>query len=78
MNKLKKLLFGGAMLLLLPLAVFAQDDAPAAIDTGDTAWMIVATSLVLLMTPGLAFFYGGLVRRKNILSVFDQPISSSS
>ena len=42
------------------------------IDTGDTAWMIVSTALVMLMTPGLALFYGGLVRRKNILSVFMQ------
>jgi ammonium transporter, Amt family len=43
------------------------------IDTGDTAWMIVATTLVLLMTiPGLALFYGGLVRRKNILNVLMQ------
>ena len=44
----------------------------AQIDTGDTAWMIVATALVMLMTPGLAFFYGGLVRRKNVLSVMMQ------
>jgi ammonium transporter, Amt family len=44
----------------------------AAIDTGDTAWMIVATALVMLMTPGLAFFYGGLVRRKNVLSIMMQ------
>ncbi|MFZ4456369.1 MAG: ammonium transporter [Bacteroidales bacterium] len=43
------------------------------IDSGDTAWMIVATALVLLMSiPGLALFYGGLVRRKNVLSVFMQ------
>ncbi len=41
---------------------------PATIDTGDTAWMLVATALVMLMTPGLAFFYGGLVRGKNVLS----------
>ena len=38
------------------------------IDTGDTAWMLVATALVMFMTPGLAFFYGGLVRGKNVLS----------
>jgi len=38
------------------------------IDTGDTAWVMVASALVLLMTPGLAFFYGGLVRGKNVLS----------
>lgn len=37
-------------------------------DTGDTAWMLVASALVLLMTPGLAFFYGGLVRNKNIVN----------
>ncbi len=38
------------------------------IDTGDTAWVLTASALVLLMTPGLAFFYGGLVRKKNIVS----------
>src|SRR5438128_966496 len=38
------------------------------IDSGDTAWLLISTALVMLMTPGLAFFYGGLVRRKNVLS----------
>jgi Amt family ammonium transporter len=38
------------------------------INTGDTAWMLTSTALVMLMTPGLAFFYGGMVRRKNALS----------
>jgi Amt family ammonium transporter len=38
------------------------------VDTGDTAWMLIASALVMLMTPGLAFFYGGLVRHKNALS----------
>ena len=38
------------------------------IDTGDTAWLLVATALVMVMLPGLALFYGGLVRRKNVLS----------
>jgi Amt family ammonium transporter len=42
------------------------------IDTGDTAWMLISTALVMLMTPGLAFFYGGLVRRKNVLSIMMQ------
>ena len=37
------------------------------IDSGDTAWMLVATALVMFMTPGLAFFYGGLVRGKNVI-----------
>ena len=41
-------------------------------NSGDTAWVLAASALVLLMTPGLAFFYGGLVRRKNILSVLMQ------
>ena len=39
-----------------------------AINAGDTAWMLISTALVMLMTPGLAFFYGGMVRRKNALS----------
>jgi len=38
------------------------------VNTGDTAWMLMSTALVMLMTPGLAFFYGGLVRTKNVLS----------
>ena len=42
------------------------------INSGDTAWVLVSSALVLLMTPGLAFFYGGMVRRKNVLSVLMQ------
>ena len=42
-----------------------------AINAGDTAWMLVATALVLMMTPALAFFYGGMVRKKNILSTLN-------
>jgi Amt family ammonium transporter len=41
--------------------------APSKIDTGDTAWMLTSAALVLLMTPGLALFYGGMVRTKNVL-----------
>src|ERR1035437_10022614 len=42
-------------------------------NSGDTAWVLMSTALVLLMTiPGLAFFYGGLVRRKNVLSILMQ------
>ena len=37
-------------------------------DTGSIAWMLTATLLVLFMTPGLAFFYGGLVRGRNVVS----------
>jgi Amt family ammonium transporter len=41
-------------------------------NTGDTAWVLISSALVLLMTPGLAFFYGGMVRKKNILSILMQ------
>jgi Amt family ammonium transporter len=54
-----------------PLTALAT--APAVPDSGDTAWMLTATMLVLLMTiPGLALFYGGMVRAKNLLSVLMQ------
>ena len=52
-------------------AAAAASGQPA-VDTGDTAWVLVSAALVMLMTPGLAFFYGGLVRRKNMLSVLMQ------
>ncbi|MDO8580824.1 MAG: ammonium transporter, partial [Candidatus Omnitrophota bacterium] len=44
----------------------------AVINSGDTAWVLASTALVMLMTPGLAFFYGGMVRRKNVLGVLMQ------
>jgi Amt family ammonium transporter len=61
----------GALALLLPVSAFAQSAAaapPPTINGADTAWMLIATALVLLMTPALAFFYGGLVRSKNALN----------
>ena len=42
------------------------------IDSGDTAWMLISSAFVLLMTPGLAFFYGGMVSRKNVISTLMQ------
>ena len=45
-------------------------------DTGNTGFMLLATSLVMLMTPGLAFFYGGLVSRKNVLAIMIQSFVS--
>ncbi len=60
---------------LLPIAAMAEEAKPV-LNAGDTAWMITATALVLLMTvPGLALFYGGMVRKKNVLSVCMQAIS---
>ena len=46
------------------------------IDTGNTAFMLLCSSLVMLMTPGLAFFYGGLVGRKNVLAIMIQSFVS--
>ena len=45
-------------------------------DTGDTAWMLASSALVLLMTPGLAFFYGGMVRAKGVLNMLMMSISA--
>jgi Amt family ammonium transporter len=58
-----------SLITLMPVQVFAQDTLSA----GDTAWMLTATALVLLMTiPGLSLFYAGMVRSKNVLSVMMQ------
>ena len=46
------------------------------LDTGNTAFMLLCASLVMLMTPGLAFFYGGLVGRKNVLAIMMQSFVS--
>jgi Amt family ammonium transporter len=70
---------GGAALafaLFTAAPAFAQDSAPPKIDTGDTAWVLASTALVLMMTiPGLALFYAGMVRRKNILATMMQSFS---
>ena len=66
---------GGLALLaaLTPGLALAQEAAKPALDTGDTAWMLTSTALVLFMTiPGLALFYAGMVRAKNVLSVMMQ------
>jgi Amt family ammonium transporter len=59
----------------LPAGALAQTDAPT-IDTGDTAWMLTSTALVLMMTiPGLALFYGGMVRKMNLLATVMQSFA---
>ena len=67
-------LIAGAALVAAATGAWAQEAAAAPkIDTGDTAWVLVSTALVMLMTiPGLSLFYGGLVRKKNVLSVLMQ------
>jgi Amt family ammonium transporter len=71
---MKKITYGiMAGLLLVSQTLFAQSEEVPVLDSGNTAWIIVATVLVMLMTiPGLALFYGGLVRQKNVLSVLMQ------
>ncbi len=83
---MKKILVSTILILLSAGTAFcdtaapAPSDTPAAavaapapkVDTGDTSWVLISAALVMLMTPGLAFFYGGLVRRKNMLSVLMQ------
>lgn len=72
MKKIQILVTALAMLVLSTGVAGAQGEEPA-LSAGDTSWMLVATVLVLLMTlPGLALFYGGLVRAKNVLSILMQ------
>src|SRR5947207_10156906 len=66
MNRRTRALIAALALVAVPGTAAAADGS--AINSGDTAWMLVATALVMLMLPGLALFYGGLVRRKNVLS----------
>jgi Amt family ammonium transporter len=62
--------------VLMPLPAFAAD---AKIDSGNTAWMLTATALVLMMTiPGLALFYAGMVRKKNVLAMMMQCFAACS
>ncbi len=70
---MKYLLKSSIFVALMGFASFAFADAAMTVNKGDTAWMIVATVLVILMViPGLALFYGGMVRAKNMLSILMQ------
>ena len=65
-----------ALAALIATPAFAQAQAPK-IDPADTAWMIVASALVLMMTiPGLALFYAGMVRKKNMLGTMAQSLAA--
>lgn len=64
---LKTAVMAGSLALMTPLLALAEDAAPT-LDTGNTAWLLISSALVLLMLPGLALFYGGMVRAKNVLS----------
>ena len=75
---LPRLMLATSVLLLLTLSAVAQAPTPTAptapkLDSGDTAWMLTSMALVLMMTiPGLALFYGGMVRKMNVLATVMQ------
>jgi Amt family ammonium transporter len=72
---LRRSLLAAGMLPLLPGSAYAQA-APQALSPADTAWMMTATALVIMMTiPGLALFYGGMVRKKNVLATCAQSFA---
>ena len=70
----KKLNFIVLTILVLICTFVANNykELSSAIDSGDTAWMLVASAFVLLMTPGLSFFYGGMINKKNVISTMLQ------
>ena len=77
---MRKVILSVILITILVLTLFsnyfltnsATPSEAVKFDTGDTAWMIVATALVLIMTPGLGFFYGGMVGKKNVISTMLQ------
>ncbi|MCR8557174.1 ammonium transporter [Mucilaginibacter sp. BJC16-A38] len=74
---MKKIIPFGVLIIVVILAlIFPSVDTvtikDSQINSGDTAWLLVSTALVLIMTPGLAFFYGGMVSKKNVLSTMMQ------
>ncbi|HOP28056.1 MAG TPA: ammonium transporter [Spirochaetota bacterium] len=70
---MKRLIILSLIIISTPVFVFAEGRT---IDTGTTAWMLTSTTLVLLMIPGLAMFYGGLVRTKNVLGTMMHSFSA--
>jgi Amt family ammonium transporter len=74
---MKKFIPFGVLIIVIVLALIYPSVTlttvkDSKIDSGDTAWLLVSTALVLIMTPGLAFFYGGMVSKKNVLSTMLQ------
>src|SRR5687767_2532982 len=67
---------GAGMLFVMGVPETAAAQAPPELSGADTSWMLIATALVLLMTPALAFFYGGLVRSKNALNTMMMSVIS--
>lgn len=74
MRKMCNILTITAMLMAFATTCLAADGEPAAIDTGNTAWVLISAALVFIMTPALGFFYGGMVRSKNVLNIIMQTL----
>ncbi|MDE3056617.1 MAG: ammonium transporter [Bacteroidota bacterium] len=72
MQGLRRIILVAGMMGCSQVAFAADSPSTSQINTGDTAWLLVSTALVMLMTPGLALFYGGMVRRKNVLGTIMQ------
>ena len=68
--QIKRIILCSSIGLLFPLNAYAQ--VSGKIDSGDTAFLLLSAALVMLMTPGLALFYGGMVRKKNVLGTIMQ------
>ena len=87
---MKRILISTILILLSAGTAFCDTVAPAPsdtltaavtapapkVDTGDTSWVLISAALVMLMTPGLAFFYGGLAGKRNILGIMIQSFVS--
>ena len=70
---MKRILFWTLFITFLTVGIaFAETPSSPKVDTGDTAWILISSALVMLMTPGLALFYGGMVRTKNVLGTIMQ------
>ena len=65
---------GMILVPLLSRSVSATDGTADMINTGDTAWLLISTALVFMMTPAVAFFYGGMLRKESFLSMLGQSI----
>ena len=71
-KKINVIVLAGIVILSLVFGTAYDFSGSEQINTGDTSWMLVASAFVLLMTPGLAFFYGGMVNKKNVISTMLQ------
>ena len=74
--RILSLLFGSALTSVLLAETALAKDVKPALDTGDTAWMLTSTVIVLMMTiPGVALFYAGMVRKRNVLATLMQSFT---